>query len=170
MGAFTTASGRLFQTLWHNSLCEKVTMDIRTTRCDRFFTRVLLKAVWDLLKVPVVICHRCQWYICTGQLCLPCVCGVLDLVASIWPIGYKSSPEHPFTMSYAPFRRNECKFTKVKRERNASYPQKYLFATDKSYRFVFSVPKSIRKIYMFITSCLSVRRVFRWRNTANHSW
>ena len=51
-------------------------------------------------------------------------------------------------MSFAPFLQNECKFTKVKRERNASYIQRYLFATNKSYRFVFSVPKSIKYIYM----------------------
>ena len=32
-----------------------------------------------------------------------------------------------------------------KGERNASYIQKYLFATNKTYLFVFNVPKSIRK-------------------------
>ena len=39
---------------------------------------------------------------------------------------------------------NEGKFTKGKRERNGSHPQKCLFALNKTYTFVFSVPKSSR--------------------------
>ena len=62
-------------------------------------------------------------------------------------------------MSDAPCWRNECKFTKGKRERNASYLQKCLFATNKTYRFVFSVPKSIRKTHS------SARLVYRSTNT-----
>ena len=45
----------------------------------------------------------------------------------------KFTPVHLFAMSDAPCWQNECKFTKGKRERNASYLEKYLFATNKTY-------------------------------------
>ena len=60
---------------------------------------------------------------------------------------------HLYTHSHwsdAPCYQNGGKYTKGKRERNASYLQKYLFATNKTYKFVLSFTKSIRKIYKFL--------------------
>ena len=77
----------------------------------------------------------------------------------------KCIPVHPFAMSDAPCWRNECKFTKGKKERNASYLQKYLFVTNKTYRFVFSVPKSIQKIidiYIYIFPCETGVQVYKY--------
>ena len=55
---------------------------------------------------------------------------------------------HPLAINDAPCCQNEGNFTKAKTERKASYLQKYLFATNKTCRFVFSVPKSLRKTYL----------------------
>ena len=64
----------------------------------------------------------------------------------------KYSPVHPFATSYALFEQNECKFTKGKRERNASYLQKYLFVTNKSYRLC-SAPKNLSEKYIYTSQC-----------------
>ena len=45
---------------------------------------------------------------------------------------------------------DEGRFTKGKKEMYASYLIKCLFATNKTYRLVFSIPKSIRKTYLHI--------------------
>ena len=65
------------------------------------------------------------------------------LCSIAWSFFGKFTRVQPLEMSDAPFWRNECTFTKWKRERNASYLEKYSYATNITYRLVFSVPKSI---------------------------
>ena len=68
-------------------------------------------------------------------------------------------------MSYAPFRRNECKFTKGKRERNASYFQKCIYLWQIKVTDSCSASQNLPEKYVYMSQCeMGVQVTKKYRN------